>query len=295
MVVPTSLRGKVFSARYAIGAGLVTPDHLRSRAWQRVFRGIYADASLTVTHQLRCAAALAFLAPPGAAVAGRSAARLHGVMLGTADDPVELLVPPLAPRCRQGGVAVHHGVLGTADRVVVERLPVTSPARTCWDLVSWLDPVEAVVWIDRLLALGRVTTAELSDWLARHRAAATRGVRRFERALSLVDARSESPAESRLRVRLALAGLRPPAVQYEIYDADGRFVARVDLAWPERKVAVEYDGVWHVGSAAQIHAERRRLSALASCGWSVLVATSDRLRDDFAGFTAELRAALRTR
>jgi very-short-patch-repair endonuclease len=146
-----------------------------------------------------------------------------------------------------------------------------------------------------MLARGTVTTDVLLDWLGRHRVIAGRGGRRFERVLSLVDARAESPQESRLRVRLTLAGLRPPVVQHDIYDPDGRFVARVDLAWPQQKVAVEYDGVWHVGSAAQIHADRRRVSALASRGWTVLFVTSARLRDDFPGLAAEVRSALRGR
>lgn len=294
MPIPSLLHGKVFHARDAIAAGLVTPDNLRSRAWQRVFRGIYADASLTLTHQTRCAAAIAFLAPE-AIVAGRSAATLYGVEVGAPTDPVELLVPPTVSRCRHAGVVVHRASVDATDRRLLGRIPVTSPVRTCWDLACWLDPVEAVVWIDRMVARGRVTTADLSDWLDRPLVGGRRGRRRFERVLSLTDARAESPQESRLRVRLTLAGLRPPAVQHEIYDDDGRFVARVDLAWPQRKVAVEYDGLWHVGSAAQIHADRRRLSALASRGWTVIIVTSARLRDDFAGLTAELRSALRSR
>jgi hypothetical protein len=293
MSTPSALAGKVFSGRDAIAAGLLTPDNLRSRAWQRVFRGVYADASLSVTHRIRCAAAIAFLAPPEATIAGRSAAALYGATIGAAGDPVEMLIPPDGPRCRNGGVVAHRGALEPADRRWRGKIPMTSPARTCFDLTRWLDLVEAVAWIDSLLAGGRVNQSELADWLDLRRPTLGRGVRRFERALSLVDARAESPQESRLRVRLTLAGLAPPAVQYEVYDADGRFLARVDLAWPERRVAVEYDGVWHVGSAGQIHADRRRLSTLAGSGWTVLYATSARLREDFAGLATEVRSALR--
>lgn len=292
MRTPSLLAGKVFSGRHAVAAGLLTQDHLRTRAWRRVFRGVYADASLAVTHRMRCAAALTFLAPPGATIAGRSAAALHGVTIGAADDPVELLVPPSGSRCRHTGVVAHRGELDGADRHWQGPIPLTSPARTCWDLTRWLDLVEAVAWVDRLVALGRVTPAELSSWLDRQRTVTGRGSRRFERALSLADARAESPQESRLRVRLALAGLRPPVVQHEIYH-DGRFVARVDLAWPERKVAVEYDGLWPVGCATQLRADRGRMSGLASQGWTVLYVTSARLRDDFSGIVAELRSALR--
>ncbi|HEY7224885.1 MAG TPA: DUF559 domain-containing protein [Micromonosporaceae bacterium] len=295
MVTPSILTGRVFLARDAIASGLLTPDRLRSRSWQRLFRGVYADASLDVTPTIRFAAVVAFLGPPGATIAGRSAATLLGAQLGGPADPVELLIPSSALPCRHAGIVVHRGSLAEADRVEHGRIPVTSPARTCWDLACWLDPVECVVWMDRLLALGRVTAPELAALLDHRGLSGERGTRRFEKALSLVDRRAESPQESRLRVRLTLGGLRPPAVQHAIYDANGRFVARVDLAWPERRVAIEYDGLWHVGSPAQVHADRRRLSALASLGWTVLVVTSQRLRDDLPGLARELRAALRLR
>jgi very-short-patch-repair endonuclease len=87
-----------------------------------------------------------------------------------------------------------------------------------------------------------------------------------------------------------LAGLPHPQAQFEVR-VDGRFVARVDLAWPDRKVAVEYDGVWHADSA-QVHRDRRRLNQLVSAGWTVLHVTSVRMHEDFPAVVAEIRAAL---
>jgi len=295
MAVPVALRGKLFRARDAIDAGLLRPDHLRTRAWRRVFRGVYADAALTMTHATRCSAAIALLLPDGAVIAGRSAAVMHGVSLGGLALPVEALTPGTTLRYRAGGLVVHRGTLAPVDRIPVKGLPVTSLERTCWDLAQWLDIVEAVVWIDRILTLGRTTTADLARYLDQRRQETVRGVRRFERAVSLVDARSESQQESRLRVRLTLAGLPPPEVQFTILDDSGRFVARVDLAWPELRIAVEYDGLWHVGSASQMHTDRRRLNALAGVGWIVLHVTSPRLQDDFDAVVIEIRTAMRRR
>jgi very-short-patch-repair endonuclease len=117
-----------------------------------------------------------------------------------------------------------------------------------------------------------------------------RGHRRFQRAVALADPAAESPQESRLRVRLVRAGLPTPVSQHVI-EHDGAFVARVDLAWPYARVAVEYDGLWHAAEE-QIHADRRRLNRLANAGWTVLHVTSRRLRDDFPGIVAEITAAL---
>ena len=77
--------------------------------------------------------------------------------------------------------------------------------------------------------------------------------------------------------------------------AEKRFVARVDLAWPELKIAIEYDGVWHAGSQGQIDHDRKRLNRLVLSGWIVIHVTAARLRDDFDGVVAEIRAAIRTR
>lgn len=64
-----------------------------------------------------------------------------------------------------------------------------------------------------------------------------------------------------------------------------------DLAWPEFKVAVEYDGHWHA-DPEQLHRHRRRLNQLVGVGWTVLRVTSRRLRDDFGRVPREIRNAL---
>lgn len=62
----------------------------------------------------------------------------------------------------------------------------------------------------------------------------------YVRAGTLADPRSEQIPESKLRVILTLAGLTP-VPQYWISDRTGR-LACVDLAFPEHKLAIEYDG-----------------------------------------------------
>ena len=112
------------------------------------------------------------------------------------------------------------------------------------------------------------------------------------RTLALADDRAESPQETRARVRIRQAGFPPPVPQYRV-TAHGRFVARVDLAWPDARVAVEYDGEWHAG-ADQLRLDRARLNKLVDAGWLVLHLTSVDLSkpERFAAFCAQLRAAL---
>jgi hypothetical protein len=256
-----------------------------------VFRGIYADASRDLGHRVRCTAAAAFLLPPGAAIAGRSAAHLYGAGNPGTDDPVEVVVPP-GSQVRVNGIRAHYAAVSDGDRRRHDDLAITTPERTCWDLAQWLDTVEAVVLIDQLLR-ARVVTVQAMEAYARARAG-DRGWKRLLHVANLAEPGAESPPESRVRVRIVLAGLPRPVPQYVI-DDHGRFLARVDLAWPEHRVAVEYDGLWHAGSAEQIHADRQRLNRLVGSDWVVLHVTSKRLRDDFDGFLDELRALLHSR
>ncbi|RIV34430.1 endonuclease domain-containing protein [Micromonospora radicis] len=288
---PPQLRGRVFRGSRAVARGLLTRNELRSSAWRPLFRDVYADAQLPVTHRTRCEAVARWLVPPGAAIAGRSAAALYGCWRAGADDAVDVLVPRGVRVGSVAGLRVHRGPVDAGD--VVDRVGtvVTSPERTCWDVASWLDLVEAVVVIDAMLSR-RLTEVSALRGYALDRAG-RRGWRAMLRAVGLADAGAESPQESRTRVRLVLAGLPRPRTQWVVSDR-GRFVARVDLAWPDYRVAVEYDGLWH-DEPAQFDSDRRRLNKLVGGDWIVLHLTARRLREDFDGFVAEVRAALRAR
>jgi very-short-patch-repair endonuclease len=54
-------------------------------------------------------------------------------------------------------------------------------------------------------------------------------------------------------------------------------VARVDLAWPEQQLAVEYDGEWH-GGRGQLAMDRQRIRALSAAGWYVYPVTKYDMR-----------------
>jgi very-short-patch-repair endonuclease len=86
------------------------------------------------------------------------------------------------------------------------------------------------------------------------------------------------------------SGLPSPVAQYRVIAA-GRSVARVDFAWPEQRVALEYDGLWH-GEPGQFAKDRRRLNRLTAAGWRVIFVTAADLRDPEA-LLARIAAALR--
>jgi very-short-patch-repair endonuclease len=117
------------------------------------------------------------------------------------------------------------------------------------------------------------------------------GSARARRVCALADGLAGSPQETRLRLLLHRSALPAPTAQYRVRDDGGRVVARVDFAWPERKVALEYDGLWH-GEPGQFAKDRHRLNQLTAAGWRVIFVTAADLRDP-ASLLARIAAAIR--
>lgn len=100
---------------------------------------------------------------------------------------------------------------------------------------------------------------------------------------------AESPMETRLRLLLVGAGLPEPVLQHPVRTAVGEL--HLDLAWPDRRLGVEYDGyAWHADRAAFAR-DRRRWRALTAAGWDVHPVSVVDVRQPHALLTS-LRAAL---
>src|SRR4030095_13158663 len=85
------------------------------------------------------------------------------------------------------------------------------------------------------------------------------------------------PPEARVRCIRRRAGLPRPKAQHRVFDDDG-LIARVDFAYPELKLAIEYDGAWH-GRPGELGRDRRRLNRLSDAGGRVLFVTAADLHD----------------
>jgi hypothetical protein len=170
---------------------------------------------------------------------------------------------------------VHTAPLPDDHITTIDGMPVTTLARTVLDLCRTVPLEQAVAAGDRALAYGLVR-ATLEDCLA----SMTRwpGTRQARRAIALLDRRSESPGESVSRVRLHQDGLPAPEPQQDIYDEDGRLVARVDFFWEEQRTIGEFDGKIKYGRLLKpgqsiedvVFAEKVREDALRDLGWQIV-------------------------
>ncbi len=93
--------------------------------------------------------------------------------------------------------------------------------------------------------------------------------------------------ESELRLIILNAGLPTPTLQYEVVDGNGE-LRRLDLAWPEYRLAVEYDGVpWHSGADA-LRRDRIRQVALQDIDWLAIPVLFDDVRYRSADIVARI-------
>lgn len=98
-------------------------------------------------------------------------------------------------------------------------------------------------------------------------------------ALEEIRTGAESSEETRLRLLLMRAGLPEPELNLELFDVHGAFVARLDLAYPQYRVAAEYDGRGHAG-AEQFARDADRWDAIRAEHWRHVRILSHHLRPD---------------
>jgi very-short-patch-repair endonuclease len=209
-----------------------------------------------------------------------TAAWIHGVDVRRLDDLDIHVAFPKGGRIRKrDGLVVCQETLEASDLTIIDGIQVTTPLRTAFDCARWLRGAERVVVVDALTHAGLVTVDAIRGYIAGKRR--LRNLRVAEQVLELVDSRAESPMETRLRVLLIESGLPRPVSQLNVRDTNGRFVARLDLAYEEAKVAVEYDGALHW---KQRREDDRRRDRLRELGWVVLVYSAD----DYYGHRREI-------
>jgi very-short-patch-repair endonuclease len=165
-------------------------------------------------------------------------------------------------------------VLADGEIEVRDGVPVSSALRTAWDLAALESTGTAVAALDAMVRAGAVERAQLDQMAAS--GTGRWGVTRVRRAFPLIDPRAESAPESRVRIALVLAGLEP-VPQYEIR-LDGVLIGRADLAFPEERLAIEYEGAYHF-EGMQIVRDDARIQRLKEAGWRVIRLSAADLRD----------------
>lgn len=135
----------------------------------------------------------------------------------------------------------HRGVTPYHHIWVDRGVPYFVPARVVIDCLRGLSPGDGLAVLDAALARGLATGPDLIA--ARRLQHRWPGIAIADRLLRLADGRRESWLESASAWVMASWELPRPIPQVNVWDEQGRFVARVDNLWPELGVVGEADGL----------------------------------------------------
>ena len=201
-------------------------------------------------------------------VSHAAAGELWGFEGITSDEIHVVVAATRRPRSNQ--VVVHRvGDVLPADVARRGPIPVTSALRTAIDLASVVDAESLEVAIESALRRRLFSVGQL-----RWRSDALMGTGRpgSESLRALLAARQLGASDNRWEVRAAqlliAAGLPAPTRQHEVR-ANGRVIARADLAYPEARLIIEYDSdEWHAGTSAVIATRLVATSSAPSVGRS---------------------------
>jgi len=229
----------------------------RSGQWRRCGPGVYFVNDRPFTDGARIRAAV-WSYGPEAAASGLAAAWWLG-LTRFAPDVVEVTVPRNSNGRRHEGTRVRRRDLKAADIVEWKDLRVTSLALTV---------VEAAV---RPRGGAKIMDSALQQhvdlralWRAHLRNKGRYGSPAARRLLQAAEDNAHSEAE-RLLIRLLKANkITGWKANYPVAGY------KVDVGFPQQKVAIEVDGFAFHSDSEDFHQDRRRQNAIALAGWQVL-------------------------
>ena len=275
---------KVFVGSEALRGGKLSRYQLRTE-FRAIYPDIYVPHWTSPSLRMRSEAAWLWSGRRGI-LAGLAAAALHGSNWIDDDEPVELI---WRNQHSPDGVITRNQRFADDEVTRVARLPVTTPARTAFDLGRLLRTGEAMARLDALMRARPFSIEDVLLLTKRHPGA--RGVRQLRAILPRIDSGAASPKETWLRLLLIDAGLPAPETQIPVQE-NWRLVGVLDMGWEKYKVAAEYDGDQHRTSRRQYVRDMRRLKALEGLGWIVNRVIAEDKPDDVV---RRVRQALRRR
>jgi len=227
-----------FRGSVAVASGVLTPSVLAGPRFRRLFPDVYVCAEVEPDLAVRSFAAAVLVGDRGV-VGGYSAAELLGASCAPLAAPAEVVVP--GRRRAPPGLVVRVEDVPSAERWRVRAAAVTSPVRTALDLACRVPLVEAVVGVDALAHRFGFPPHDVIRCAYDH--PGRRGAARLPQVVKLARPAAESPMETRIRLAIVLAGLPEPQLQVPV----GPY--RLDMAYPELRLGIEYDGREHLDQA----------------------------------------------
>ena len=234
----------------------------------RVHHGVYRLAGAVRSFEQHLMAAC--LASRG--VASHRAAAMLWELRGHSEQVVEVTGTGSRPSGVVGAVTHCSGRLDRADVTVRRAIPVTTPGRTLLDLGAVVPERQVEVAVEDALYRRLVTYDGLVQQLERVGARGRNGTAVLRAILAVRNPRAaptESLLEDKLVQILRRGGLSDPVRQHWVR-MPGHPPVRIDLAYPEERVAIEAQSVaWHAGRE-DLQRSCRKRNLLVALGWCLL-------------------------
>jgi very-short-patch-repair endonuclease len=261
---------------------------LRSGRWTAPRRGLVQVMGAPLTED-QAVMAVCLLAGPSAVASHLTAARLWRLRLPDPEQ-MEVTTPP-GRRVRAEGVRQHRTpFLARAEVHRLRGIPVTTVARSLVDCSGRVRADELGRIVDDAL---RRKLLQLPELVRCHRRAAA-GPGRSTAAMAKVLADRApgydpggSDRERQVARLLVAAGLPPPVPQHRVVVAGRTFF--LDHAYPDERIAVEFDGWAAHGTFEAFHGDRERARLLVAAGWRLVVVTARTTPADLARDVRTLR------
>lgn len=300
-------RGRIMLRKQLIEDGYTDraiAQRVSAGEWVRIRHGAYTDAETwngldaDGRHALEARAVVA-QARTGVVVSHISALPFFDAPTwGVGHGPVHVTRTDGKSGRSEAGVRQHCGEILDGDVVERDGLEVMSPTRMALEVTTVADVEASLCVVSHLLREGMTTMEGLR---ARYESMQHwPDTLHTDLVLRLADGRFESVGECRAYYLCFREGLPMPEPQYEIRDETGRVVHRVDFAWPDLGVFLEFDGkvkyekLLREGQRASdvVLAEKRREDEIRRLtGWRCIRLTWADLADP-ARTAAKIRALL---
>ena len=252
--------------------------------------GIYRDVAVPRSWRQRALAAGKWIGEDGA-VGGTSAAALHRLDGFGPPHVITLLTPRPARSSDPLLKIIRTPFWEPSDRVDVAGIPTTSVERTLIGLAATETEERLEVALEDALRrrlTDRVTIAGRLNRLPMNQAGRARLVHILGEGSGL--AAADSALEVKV-IRLLREEGYPRPLRQKVLDDRGRFVGRVDLAFPERRLILEVDGFRFHSGRTSWERDRERRNALTALGWIVLHVTARMLDEQRRDFLRDLARA----
>jgi len=279
------------SRRQLLAAGWSKEEidgRIRTGRLHRFHPGVYAVGHRLIAKEGWLMAAV--LASGSEAVLSlRSAAALWGLR-GYSDGAVHVALPRKTASTKQ--IRRHFSVIPPDERAVKEGIPLTSAARTIFDLASSEDAETIQTMLREAEYLQLWSRLSLPQLLERY--PRKRGARKLQLALERLREEPPGRKHSKLEERFApfLRRHQLPIPCFNDWILLGAKRYRVDCRWPGTNQIVELDGWAGHSSRSAFREDRERDRRLHVAGYSVTHLTWNQLEDEPAQIAADLRVLL---